>query len=107
MVAISIRTRTGDIRLLEAEEGQSLMQLLRDAGLGVQGTCGGICSCGTCHIYASEGLLALVPGPEEDEGDMLEALADVVEVKACSRLSCQVIVTAQLDGASLEIAPQL
>lgn len=37
---------------------------------------------------------------------MLEAMGDVVEVKPCSRLSCQIIMTPDMEGHSLEIAPQ-
>lgn len=107
MVAISVRTREGGTTVIEASEGQSLMEALRSADLGVLGTCGGMCSCGSCHIFASDAVLAAAPPVREDEQDMLDALADVIEVRPCSRLACQIPVVDALDGAELEIGPQL
>lgn len=107
MVAISVRTREGELCVVEAKEGQSLMEALRGAGLDVLGTCGGMCSCGSCHVYAGNDLLEAVSAPGEDERDMLDALSDVVEVKPCSRLACQIPVTTTLESLTVEIAPQL
>jgi len=107
MVAIAVTTREGDDCVIDAAEGQSLMEALRGAGLDVKGTCGGMCSCGSCHIYASDALLAVAPKANLDEQDMLDALADVIEVRPCSRLGCQIPVTDALDSVELEIAPQI
>lgn len=107
MVAITVRDRDGATRVLEASEGQSLMEALRSADLDVLGTCGGMCSCGSCHIYAGEALLAAVATPAEDEQDMLDGLGDVVEVRPNSRLACQITVSNALQGVELEIAPQI
>ena len=107
MVRIVVRSRDGESVTVEAEEGRSLMEALRDAGLGVAGTCSGVCSCGSCHVYASDAVLAVTPAKQEDEQDMLDALAEVIEVRPCSRLSCQIRVTPELDGATVEIGPLL
>ena len=80
-----------------------MMEALQDAGL-VDGTCGGVASCGTCHVYFADKKAA---GEQtEDEGFMLEGLADFVEIKEGSRLSCQIKVTEAHDGIKIEIAPE-
>ncbi len=107
MVAITVQSREGAKLVLEARQGQSLMEVLRNADLDVLGTCGGMCSCGSCHIYAGEALMAAVAAPEEDEQDMLDALGDVIEVRPNSRLACQITVSDDLQGVELEIAPQV
>lgn len=56
---------------------------------------GGACACATCHIYVEEDRAGLVGLPDGNEKDMLE-FANAV--KGNSRLSCQIVVTAQLDG---------
>ena len=80
-----------------------MMEALQDAGL-VDGTCGGVASCGTCHVYFADKKAA--GERTEDEGFMLEGLADFVEIKDGSRLSCQVKVTETHDGVKIEIAPE-
>ena len=82
------------------------MEPLRDAGL-IDATCGGAASCGTCHVFVGEKWLAATGERTEDEGYMLEALEEVIEVKSCSRLACQISISDALDGIELEIAPQV
>ena len=107
MVKINVTNREGEARQLEAPEGSSLMMALRDAGFDVQGTCGGMCSCGSCHVFVSEALAAILPRPGDDEQDMLDSLAEVIEVRPSSRLSCQIKVSAALDEGAVEIGPEL
>jgi len=104
MITINVTTRDGDREQIDGVEGSALMEMLRDAGLGVDGTCGGMCSCGSCHVYIQGG--PGLPAPREDETDMLEGMAEIVEVRPSSRLSCQIILAEELDGLEVEIAPQ-
>lgn len=106
-IKLNVTDREGVIRPVMGEEGDTLMKLLRDQNFGIEGTCGGECSCGTCHVFAGAALLAMLDEAEEDEADMIEALEDAVEIKPSSRLSCQITLSAAMDGADLEIAPQL
>jgi ferredoxin len=59
---------------------------------GIEAECGGACACATCHVY--EAWREKVGSPTPMEEDMLDFGYDVVE----SRLSCQIKVTAELDG---------
>ncbi len=103
MVTLKVKTQDGETKSIEAADGSILMEALRDAFL-VEATCGGAASCGTCHVYFKEA--ALAGEHTEDEGYMLESLGDYVEIQDGSRLSCQVKVTPQMDGAAVEIAPE-
>ena len=92
----------GTSRTLDAEVGQSLMELARDNGVpGIVAECNGSLSCATCHCYLPENAAFEVPGPSEMEEDMLDFAAS--ERRETSRLSCQVIVTEEMDGAVIEL----
>ncbi len=103
MPILHVTTQSGETQDVEAADGTVMMEALRDAGL-IEATCGGAASCGTCHVYFAD--QALTGQQTEDEGYMLEGLADFVEVTPRSRLACQVSMTAGLDGAKLTIAPE-
>lgn len=67
---------------------------------GIEGECGGEMSCGTCHVYISEAWLPLLRPQSEDERDLL----DVDDrANANSRLGCQIRMTEELDGLTVEV----
>lgn len=105
MANLNIKDRDGGEHTLDAPNGTPLMETLRDEDLDVEGTCGGICSCGTCHVYVSADWLAKLPPKSEDEEMMLEAIGEVVEVRENSRLSCQIEITDELEGFVAEVGP--
>jgi len=106
MVDIHVRERDGTERVVTSRPGGSLMEALRDAGTGVEGICGGNCSCGTCHVYVAQDWAGKLVPPSRDETDMLDAVGDVVERRPTSRLGCQIPLTDAIDGIVLEIAPE-
>lgn len=89
---------------LEVPAGRRLMEALRDGGTTVEGTCGGACSCGSCHVYVDEAWLLKLDTAQDDEREMIEAIGDVIEVRPGSRLACQIQMTDALDGLTLTIA---
>jgi len=89
-------------RVLEGEAGQSVMEVIRNAGISeLPALCGGSCSCATCHIHVSPGWFARLPEVSEDEKALLEEAPGRSEY---SRLSCQIPFSAALDGLALTIA---
>lgn len=68
---------------------------------GIVGECGGALMCGTCHIYVDAGDAQRTGEPEPPEIDMLDMV--VAERRPTSRLSCQIVVTDDLDGLVLHI----
>lgn len=105
MAAVHVTDRAGATRTLESSGERPLMEVLRDSNLGVLGTCGGMCSCGTCHVYIAEKWADKLPPKTEDEQLMLEGIGELVEVRPNSRLSCQIPMSEELDGIEIEVGP--
>lgn len=86
---------------LELQSGRSLMSGTIEAAVeGIEAQCGGNLACATCHCYVQEPWLNLLPPPSEDELLMLSNVA--AERRANSRLSCQLIMTPELDGLTVQ-----
>jgi 2Fe-2S ferredoxin len=86
---------------LQLAAGSSVMRGAVDgAVVGIEAQCGGNLICATCHCYVQEPWLDELPPPSADELLMLSNVA--AERRDNSRLSCQLIVTADLDGLSVE-----
>jgi ferredoxin, 2Fe-2S len=85
------------ISCFSVKNGQSLMQGATQAGIdGIAADCGGSLSCATCHVYVDSAWLDKLPAPSADELSMLEMTA--APRLPNSRLSCQLVATAALDG---------
>ena len=104
MPQIFVTQQDGQQLTLEVPSGRRLMEALRDGGTTVEGTCGGACSCGSCHVYVDDAWLAKLTEAEDDEREMIEAIGDVIEVRPGSRLACQIQMSDALDGLTLTIA---
>ena len=86
----------GSQQSVDAQVDQSLMEAAVDNDVaGIDADCGGACACATCHVYIDQDWLAKVGQPEEIETEMLSVAEDVQEN---SRLSCQVMLTEEMDG---------
>ncbi len=95
--------RKGVSHQIEGNDGWTVMEALRDAGLPVAAECGGACACATCHVYVEDGWYEKLPAPRPEEVDMLDmALA----VQPNSRLSCQITCGPEKDGIKVTIAPE-
>jgi len=87
---------SGQEHVIEVEVGQSVMQAaVNNMVPGIIADCGGNCSCATCHVYINPEWVGRVTPPSPGETEMLECALHIQET---SRLSCQVAVTADLDG---------
>ena len=95
MPQIFVTQQDGQQLTLTVPAGRRLMEALRDGGTTVEGTCGGACSCGTCHVYVDDAWAEKTGAPEPMEEDMLDF---AFEVRPTSRLSCQIRVRPELDG---------
>jgi ferredoxin, 2Fe-2S len=81
---------------VNVKPGTSVMQAAVDNLIdGIVAECGGSCSCATCHCYVDDAWVSKLPKPDAMEKDMLDC---VLEPKANSRLSCQLIVNDELNG---------
>ncbi len=86
---------------LAATDGWRVMEVIREAGLPMRADCGGCCACATCHVFIEAGSPALLP-PELEEEGMLE---ESFHKQENSRLSCQLIVSPEIDGLTVTLAP--
>jgi len=101
LINISVKDLDGQVHEIQAREGDSLMEVLREYEWGVPAMCGGLCSCGTCHVYLDTEWLDRFQQPDPDEQDLL-GVFDSAENN--SRLSCQLFLQAGHNGLKLAIA---
>ena len=86
----------GASRTVEAEPGMTVMEAaIKNSIPGIEAECGGACACATCQVYVDEAWREKVGDPSPMEEDMLDFGFDV---RANSRLACQIKVTEELDG---------
>ena len=102
MPTINYILKDGRTRSIDAKLGSSVMEnAVRNNVQGIDAECGGSCSCATCHVYVDGAFIALIPPADEMESELLEGVAS--ERKAGSRLSCQIAMTAELDGLTVRV----
>ena len=100
-IKLHITDREGTTKSIEVSEGTTIKEAIEDnISPDNFGICGGSCACGTCHVYVNEEWLDKLPKKEDGEEDMLDM---AFEPKKNSRLSCQLIVSDELDGLIVNI----
>lgn len=101
-VIITVIDRKDEAHTIEAPTDMSfnLMELCKASQLPVEGTCGGMALCASCHMYVMSD--HKLPEPTEDEEDMLD---QAFFVEDNSRLGCQIKITEETDGLELKLAP--
>ncbi|MEM6602745.1 MAG: 2Fe-2S iron-sulfur cluster-binding protein [Pseudomonadota bacterium] len=96
MVQISFVEESKKQHDIEIDEGLSLMEgALKYDIPGIDGDCGGACSCATCHVYIANDFMDKIEPAQPAEEDMLDF---AFNVKPNSRLSCQITVTPAMEG---------
>lgn len=101
MARITFVQPDGQSQAVEADVGLTVMEAAKKHAVpGIEAECGGACACATCHVYVDAGWREKVGKPSEMEEDMLDFAFDVREE---SRLSCQIKVTAELDGLVVKV----
>ncbi len=101
MAKITFITRNKETIIVEGDSG-SVMELAVDNDVpGIDGDCGGVCSCATCHVHVAPEHVEKTGKGKEIETDMLE-LNDYAN--EYSRLCCQIEISEALDGVVLQVA---
>ena len=96
MTKITYKDKDGNSRTIEVENGLSVMEgAIQNDIVGIDADCGGSMACATCHVYVEDKWLNTLPKAEDAEVDMIDMAH---EPKKNSRLSCQLIVTDELEG---------
>jgi len=100
MITVTFILKNGSHHTVDADIGSTVMQAATFNDIrGIEGACGGFCSCATCHVYVESD--HPLPPVAADENSMLEGTAS--ERKANSRLGCQITLTADMDGLLLRM----
>lgn len=100
---IKVTDFDGQTHELEGIEGWRVMEIIRDNGLPIRADCGGACCCATCHVYVAEDWQDKLYPQSDDERDLLDDQG--IGLKDNSRLSCQILMSEELDGLELTLAP--
>ena len=99
MVSVTYKNQDGSESVIDAPEGTNLMEAaVRNGVATIEGECGGALACATCHVYIPDAWRAVTGEPSEDEQEMLTF---GIDVDPRSRLSCQIKVTAAMEGITI------
>ncbi|CAH8595734.1 unnamed protein product [Dicrocoelium dendriticum] len=100
VVNVSVVDRDGTKSTMKGKVGDNLMYLAHRYQVEIEGACEASLACSTCHVYVESPYFDLLPAPVEAEEDMLDM---AVFLKDNSRLSCQIILTKELDGMTITL----
>ena len=95
--------RDGVIHNLPAIDGWRIMEIIRDNGLPIKAECGGALECATCHVYVAPAWLDKLVEKRDEEDEKLD---EAFMVKRNSRLSCQILMSDELNGLEVTLAPE-
>ena len=99
MAKITYKDSQGNSKIVDVEKGLSVMEgAIQNDIPGIDADCGGAMACATCHVYVEENWFNKLPKTEDAEVDMIDM---AYEPKKNSRLSCQIIVSDELDGLEI------
>ena len=99
MAKITFKTHENDSHVIDIQNGLSVMEgAIQNDIPGIDADCGGSMACATCHVYVEEKWLNKLPKAEDAEVDMIDM---AFEPKKNSRLSCQLIVSDELNGLTV------
>jgi 2Fe-2S ferredoxin len=102
MITIHVEDREGVVHDLEAptDMAMNVMEVCKAYELPVEGTCGGMALCASCHCYVETD--HPLPEASDDEEDMLD---QAFFVEDNSRLGCQIKIKEEIDGLRVKLAP--
>jgi ferredoxin len=100
MIKVTFTSHNGDEQIVEAKEGDCLLDVAQAAGQPLEGTCEGQMACSTCHVIVDKDWFVKLPKASEDEEDMLDLATGA---RRTSRLACQITLTNELDGMQVAI----
>ncbi len=101
MAKITFITKDATVHEIDVQSGLTVMEAAVQNDIpGIDADCGGGMACATCHVYVKEEWLDKLPKKEDGEEDMLDM---AYEPKKNSRLSCQLVVSDELDGLIVNI----
>ena len=92
--------KDGQPREVEAPLGLSVLEIAHRHDVDIEGACDGSMACSTCHVVVDPAWFDRLEEATEDEEDMLDLAFGLT---ATSRLGCQIVMTEELDGLTVEL----
>ena len=102
LITVHYVNKDGSRTTLRGKIGNNVMHLAQQNGIEIEGACEASLACSTCHVYVKEDFYSTLPEADEKEDDMLDMAPFL---KSNSRLSCQIILTKDLDGIEVTLPP--
>ena len=100
MPKITFIERDGTRRELDVPVGMSVMEVARRHDIDIEGACEGSLACSTCHVIVDAEWYGRLREASEEEEDMLDLAFNLTRT---SRLGCQIVVTEELDGLTVQL----
>jgi len=100
MPKITFIERDGTRRELDVPVGMSVMEVARRHEVDIEGACEGSLACSTCHVIVDREWYGRLREASEEEEDMLDLAFNLTRT---SRLGCQIIITEELDGLTVQL----
>jgi ferredoxin len=100
MIRVRLESPDGIVVETEGADGARLLDVAQAAGMPLEGTCDGDMACATCHVIVPADDFARLPPATEAEEDLLDLAPAATRT---SRLSCQIRLTAALDGLRVRV----
>jgi len=101
-IKVNYITKSGEKIVIYGKEGDNVMYLAHENGIDIEGACEASLACCTCHVYVNDDHYKRLTTASEEEEDMLDMAPFL---KSNSRLSCQIILTKELDGIEVTLPP--
>ncbi len=90
----------GNEKVVDADNGLSLLEVAHSNDIDLEGACEGSLACSTCHVIVDKVFFDNLPEPSEEEEDMLDLAFGLTHT---SRLGCQIIINEKLEGMKVKI----
>ena len=101
MAKIKYIEHNGKSHTIDVASGLSVMEgAIQNTIPGIDADCGGSMACATCHVYVKKEWFDKLPKKEDGEEDMIDM---AYEPNKFSRLSCQLIVSDELEGLVVDL----
>jgi 2Fe-2S ferredoxin len=101
-IILLVVDHAGREHALPALPGWRVMEVIRDWGVDLKASCGGACACASCHVYVDQPWIERLQPPTTEEEDRLD---EAFGVEPTSRLCCQILMSPDISGLRVRLAP--
>ena len=104
MPRVTFVLNDGTRREIDSPAGETLLQIAWDNNIDIEGACGGVMACSTCHVIVDPAYFHKLDDLSEEEDEMLDLAWGI---RPTSRLGCQIVLTDALDGLEVSLPAEI